>query len=193
MNTVTAALPAVVRSLAGIVAVREVALTNSVDRAAPFHCTTEPAMKLEPLTVNVKPGLPAAAELGLRAVIAGTGLADELMVKLSGADVPPPGAGLNTVTAALPAVVRSLAGIVAVREVALTNTVDRAAPFHCTTEPVIKLEPVTVSVKPGLTAAAELGLRAVTAGTGLIGTTTLIGTELQAACNASPLYCAVIV
>src|SRR5438067_984966 len=45
-------------------------------------------------------------------------------------DVPPPGGGLKTVTCAVPAVKRSVAGIVALNCVAETKVVARAAPFQ---------------------------------------------------------------
>ena len=44
--------------------------------------------------------------------------------------VPPPGVGLNTVTVAVPAVLMSAAGTVAVSDVLLTNVVVRLTPFH---------------------------------------------------------------
>jgi len=71
----------------------------------------------------------------------------EVMVKVSGGSVvPPPGAGLATVTAALPAEAMSLAKIAAVNCVALTKVVVRLAPFQCTVEAVTNPEPFTVSV-----------------------------------------------
>ena len=63
----------------------------------------------------------------------------------------------STVTEAVPAAAMSLAGIWAVSWVALTKAVVRAAPFHCTPEPLTKLLPVTVSVKAAPPATALLG------------------------------------
>jgi hypothetical protein len=91
-----------------------------VVRLAPFHCTTESLTNPLPLTVRVNPASPAVAELGLRLVVAGTGLSDAVIVKLWALEVPPPGAGLNTVTEAVPAAAISVAGIAAVSWVALT-------------------------------------------------------------------------
>ena len=88
------------------------------------------------------------------------------MVKLRAFDVPPPGAGLLTVTLAVPAVAMSLAEIDAVRLVALLRVVVRSDPFHRTVEPDTKLEPLTVRANPGLPAMAEFGLIPVMAGTG---------------------------
>jgi hypothetical protein len=50
--------------------------------------------------------------------------------KVEGADVPPPGVGVKTVIELLPNGTMSLAGMVAVRNVELTKTVWRGAPFH---------------------------------------------------------------
>ncbi len=71
-----------------------------------------------------------------------------VMVKLSVLEVPPPGDGLKTVTAATPALAMSPAGIEAVSWVALTNVVVRAPPFQRTTDPAMKLLPLTVRLKP---------------------------------------------
>ena len=88
-------------------------------------------------------------------------------MNVSAAEVPPPGAGLNTVTCAVvPAVVMSDAGIDAVTRVAETNVVVRSAPFQRTTEPDTNPVPFTVSVNAPLPAAAEDGERDVNAGTG---------------------------
>ena len=63
-------------------------------------------IKLLPFAVMVKALLPAAAVAGLMDVNTGTGLLTTtlLMVKVSAPLEPPPGAGLNTVIAAEPAV-----------------------------------------------------------------------------------------
>jgi hypothetical protein len=66
-------------SEAGIAAVNWVEETNVVVRSEPFHLTTDPEMKLVPLTVNVKADPPAVAEEGLRFVVVGKGL---LIVKV---------------------------------------------------------------------------------------------------------------
>lgn len=70
-------------------------------------------MKLLPFTLSVKAGPPAIAEFGLMLVILGPG-SDSLMLKLTAFEFPPPGAGLNTVTVAVPGLEMSLAGIEAV-------------------------------------------------------------------------------
>jgi hypothetical protein len=110
VRTVTLALPDVAMSLAEMAAVSVVAETTVVVRGLPFHWTTEVLMKFVPVTVRVKAGPPAAADVGLRAVVVGTGL---LIVKVRAPDVPPPGVGLKTFTEAVPAVAMSVAPIVA--------------------------------------------------------------------------------
>src|SRR4030042_2052634 len=105
-------------------------------------------MKLVPLTVNVNAEPPAVAELGLRLVVVGTGLSGTLIVKVWLLEVPPPGVGLKTVTLAVPAVAMSAARIEAVTCVELTYVVVRSVPFQRTTEPLTKLVPLTVRVKP---------------------------------------------
>ena len=76
----------------------------------------------------------------------GTGL---LIVKSAAFDVPPPGVGLNMATLAVPAVTRSVAGILAVRRVLFTKVVVRFPPFQRTMEPFTKLVPVTINVRAG--------------------------------------------
>src|SRR5207253_833627 len=106
---------------------------------------------------------------GLSPVVAGTGF---VMVKVCAFDVPPPGAGLKTVTCAVPAVARSVAEIVAVSCVADANVVGRSAPFQRTTEPVMKLVPVTVSVNAGPPAVTVVGLSPAVVGSGFVVTAT---------------------
>ncbi len=111
LKTVTCAVPAAAISLAGIAAVNWLLLTNVVLRSEPFQRTTEPEVKLLPLTVRVKPAPPAVALEGESELSAGAGL---LMVNVSALEVPPPGAGLKTVTCAVPPVAISPAAIEAV-------------------------------------------------------------------------------
>ena len=114
LKTVTLAVPVVAMSAARIEAVTCVEETYVVVRPEPFHLTTELEMKLVPLTVKVKAAPPAVADEGLRLVVVGTGLSGTLIVKVWVLEVPPPGAGLNTVTMAVPAVAMSAARIEAV-------------------------------------------------------------------------------
>ena len=73
-------------------------------RSAPFQRTTEVGTKFVPVTVMVKAASPALAEFGVIALVVGTGL---FTVKVWLFDDPPPGAGLKTVTAKVPAVATS--------------------------------------------------------------------------------------
>src|SRR5712691_8777609 len=166
VNTVIGAEPAVVRSLGGMLAVSWVALTKVVVRVPPFHCTTEAGTKPLPVTARVKAGPPCSALLGESDPSAGTGLRD-VMMKATAAEVPPPGVVVYTVTGAEPAVVRSLAGMLAVSWVALTKVVVRVLPFHRTTEAGMKLEPVTVRVTGPPPCSALLGESDPSVGTGL--------------------------
>ena len=72
----------------------------------------EPVVKLPPLTVRVKPGLPTVADEGLIEVNDGTGLV--VTVKITALEVPPPGAGFLTVTLLDPDVAKSEVRIKAV-------------------------------------------------------------------------------
>jgi hypothetical protein len=87
------------------------------------------------------------------------------MMNVAAAEVPPPGAGLTTVTLAVPAAAMSVAGIVAVSCVGETNVVARAAPFQFTVEPLTKLPPLAVSVAAGPPAVAPDGLMLPRTGT----------------------------
>src|SRR5205085_10336419 len=95
---------------------------------------------------------------GASAVSVGTGLFC-VIVKFNVPENPPPGAGLNTETCAVPALAMSLAGICALTCVALTKVVARLSPFQRTTEPLTKFVPVTVKVKAALPAMADFGVR----------------------------------
>src|SRR2546426_1163503 len=98
-------------SVAGITADNCVDETYVVARSTPFQRTTELPTKVVPVTVSVSPGPPAVAAAGLSPVVVGTGL---VMVNVCGLEVPPPGAGVNTVTCAVPGPAISAAGIAAV-------------------------------------------------------------------------------
>ena len=137
-----------------------------VVRAAPFQFTADELRKPVPLTVRLKAAPPEVALEGDRVVIAGTGLG-ALMVNDDAVEVPPPGAGLNTVTWAVAALAMSAAVIAAVNWVALTYVVVRAEPLQLTTEPLAKPVPLTVRVKAAPPAVALEGERLVRVGTGL--------------------------
>lgn len=117
-----------------------------------------------PVTVNVMAPLPTNAVDGLIAVMRGSGRVASVIVKVTAFDDPAPGAGLNTVMVAVPAVAISDAGICAVTCVTLSTVVGRSAPFQRTTEPGAKFVPVTESWKVGPPATDELGLSSVMVG-----------------------------
>ena len=150
--TPMARVPAEAMSLAGIAAVTCVPLTNVVVRFEPLTWTKAPFTKFEPLAVSVKAGPPAVALLGEMLVRDGGGL---VTVKVTAADVPPP--GVFTVTESEPGVLESAAGKVAVNCVALTKVVLRFTPFTWTTDVLTKFEPVAVKVTGPLPATALVG------------------------------------
>jgi hypothetical protein len=119
---------------------------------------------LFPFTTKMKAAPPAAVDEGVILMRAGTGL---LMVKVRALEVPPPGAGLKTVTLAVPPDMISEAGITAVSCVAETYVVARAAPFHQATEFGTKPLPDRVMVKDASPAVADGGEMPVRTGTGL--------------------------
>ena len=166
LNTVTWALPACPISTLVMLACSWLLLTKLVVRLLPFHFTTEPAIKLVPFTVKVKPASPADALLGVSPLRVGTGFT-LLIVNVRALDVPPLGAGLNTVTFAVPATAISTFVKLTCSWVLLTKVVFRLAPFHCTTDSEINLVPFTVKVKPGPPADALLGDKLLSEGTGL--------------------------
>jgi len=89
------------------------------------------------------------------------------MVKLIALEVPPPGAGLVTVTAGVPVEAMLAAGMAAVNCVELTKVVAGADPPKLTVEPATKFVPLIVSVKAAPPATVLLGEIAVIVGVGL--------------------------
>ena len=83
--------PAEAISAAEIVAVSCVALIGVVGRALPPQRIWSVGLKFEPLTVSVKPGSPAYAELGESVPSTGTGSVGEI-VNARVLEIPPPGA-----------------------------------------------------------------------------------------------------
>ena len=83
-------------------------------------------------------------------------------------EVPPPGAGLKTVTEAVVATVTSEAGTVANSLLEVTKVVASVAPFQFTTEVETNPVPFTVRVNPGEPGTTLVGTRGwLTSGTGL--------------------------
>ena len=81
--------------------------------------------------------------------------------------VPPPGAGLFTVTLSVPLWAKSVAGRIALSEVGLTRVVARVLPPTRTTELALKFVPVTFRVSTVLPASTLEGERLLAPGTGL--------------------------
>src|SRR5262249_55356507 len=152
------------RDAAPDVRVEGVARVRGADRRErqPVAC---PARPLAPprrlVNVTVTPE-PAGTDAAL---IVSTGGVP--MRKPSAADVPPPGAGVNTVTWDVPATAMSSAVIAACNCVALTNVVVRAGRFHRTTETLVNDEPFTVSVNAGPPTVVLGGERDVRVGAGV--------------------------
>src|SRR5438552_1720837 len=144
-----------------------VALPDVVVGSAPFQRTTDEPMKLLPVTLSVNAAPPATTVLGDREVSVGLGFG-AVIVNVCGLDVPPPGAGVNTVTEAVPAVAMSAVVICAVSCVLLPNVVARWLPFHCTMDELMKFVPVAVRVNPAPPATALLGEIELSVGTRLL-------------------------
>ena len=129
--------------------------------------TNYTSITLQPFTSIILVNAPTVTLAGDIELVAGTGFVEILMiVNVNEGDVPPAGAALNTVTAAVPAVAIRLPGINAVNCVAFTNVVVSAVPFQLITEPLIKLLPVTVMVNAGSPAVALPGEIELATGTG---------------------------
>ena len=90
-----------------------------------------------------------------------------VIVNVAELEVPPPGAGLNTVTLAVPPEAISALLICAVSCPLLTKVVVRGLPFQLTTELATKPVPFTVSTKLAPPTAVDEGLSVVIVGTGL--------------------------
>ena len=165
--TVTFTVPALTISAVGIVAAIWVLVTDEgVIAGLDPKFTVAPATKPVPVRVNVKAAPTAMAEVGAKEVSDGPAAA--LIVKDRLPDVPPPGAGLVTVTVAVPAVAISAAVMAAVSCVALTNVVVLAAPLNFTTDVDTKPVPLTVRMKAAPPAVALVGEREVAVGAGLL-------------------------
>ena len=98
--------------LASITALNRAELMNVVVRALRPNLIREVGRKFVPVTINVKADSPTKPVDGVMDVIVGIGLGFP-MFRLTEFDVPPPGAGLTTVTSAVPEVAIAEAGIVA--------------------------------------------------------------------------------
>ena len=131
----------------------------------PSKRTIDAAIKLVPVTVISNCASPLVLLSGLILELVGTGL---LTTKSVDGEVPPPGPEVTTVIGNVPAVVRSLSGIVAFSSDALTNDVVLSDPLKRAVEaPVTKLLPVTFIVKPRSLSILLDGLMDMAPGAGL--------------------------
>src|SRR5262249_2732756 len=153
----TAGVPWLATSVACNAILTCVAESTVTVRAWPPTVALAPAAKPVPVTVSVKAALPAVTLAGLRVLMLGVGFTGAT-VSGRAADVPPPGAGVNTVMLGVPAAATSLAGMAPVSCVDETNVVVRLAPLTWTIEPLVKLEPVAVRGKAAPPADAVVGL-----------------------------------
>src|SRR5687768_6242022 len=112
-------------------------MTQSEMLPGPFETLT---VIVEPPATVIGLELPLTRSVG---PVDGAGVT----VRFTVPDVPPPGVGVNTVIASVPALATSVAGIAAVSDVDDMNVVVRADPLTRTTEPFTKPLPVTVRVK----------------------------------------------
>ena len=117
---------------------------------------------MEPVIVRVKAGPPADAVVGATLEI--VGVSGAVTVNVTALDGALP--GFRTVTLAEVAAATLAARTWAVSWVVLKKLVASGDPFHCTLAPETKPLPVTVRLKAGLPAGAELGLREEIAGVG---------------------------
>ncbi|SRR5579871_5636106 len=98
-----------------------VALTNVVGRGEPFQLTTVSGVKVVPVAAVTSRVKPDALQYGIEfaggelpSTDAAPMLKAEIVKSTAGFDVPPPGAGVKTVTGTLAAEATSLAGTGAV-------------------------------------------------------------------------------
>ena len=149
-------MPAVASAEAGTAAVSWVADAYVVVRAVPLKFTTEPLIKLVPVTVRVRAAAPAPAVLGVMLAIVGIGLLGMTVNMPVLVAVPP---GVVTVMRPLLAP----AGTMKVRVVAFTTVKPLIAnSLRNKAVAPVKSVPVTVTVVP---AAPEVGVKLVMVGT----------------------------
>ena len=136
-------------------------------------------MKFVPLAVRVKAAAPAVTLVGEMETSVGIGLFPaEVMVNVNAFEVPPPGAGLTTVTAAVPAMATSDALTVAVNFSPLTKVVASAEPFQLMVEEAMKFVPFTVRLNAAAPVVTLAGEREVVVGTGFEGMGSMVKTEM---------------
>jgi len=123
VDTVIEFVPGAPMRLAGTDAVSWEAETKVVGNGFPFQRTVEFVKKLDPATASVRLDIPAVADAGFSAVMAGPRTERESPLDLFAP-------GLTTVTVTVPDVDSRFAGTLAVSDVLLTTVVMRAVPFQ---------------------------------------------------------------
>ena len=151
VSTVTEAVPAEAIKEDGMSAVSCPELTKVVEIAFPFQTIWLPEMKFMPLSVRVKPGPPATAELGDRLVSVGTGLMVKVLAGGSGCP------DWLILTVAVPALAIKAADTVVVTFTDEINWVGMLELFQRTTVAPVRLDPLTVRTNPGPPAVAWSG------------------------------------
>jgi len=125
------------------------------------------AIKPVPVTLNVNELLPIGPDDGEILVIAGTGLLAAPIVKVAAGLVPPPGAGLTTVTCTTPVTFGS-EDTVAVKEPFSCRVVVSSKPPKSICDEATKPVPVTVTVNEPLPSGSVEGEMALITGDGLV-------------------------
>lgn len=131
----------------------------------PLNLTADPEIYPVPVTVRLKPAPPTVADVGEIEVIVGTTL---FTLKSRAPFDPPPGPGLLTLTAKLPAVAMSGAVTAIVTCVELLNVTVLALPLNVPVAPFTKLEPVMVKLNAAPPTVALLGESDVSVAGGLL-------------------------
>src|SRR2546430_14548551 len=111
-------------------------LTKVVVRSLPLKRTTAPLTRFAPLTVSVNAPVPTIPTAGERLPITGTGLKT---ASVAGAELPPPGAGWETVIGNVPVAVISDARVTAVNRVAAAEGSAPAQPLSVTKKHPFKM------------------------------------------------------
>lgn len=151
-------------SAAGTTTVSSVELTKVVGSVLPANVATDAGMKPVPFSVSGLIDAPAAACVGVMEVSVGAGFAT---LNVSEFEVPPPGAGLVTVTANDPLEIVMVETCTA-GCVGLITVVGCEAPPKLTNEVEMKFVPLIVSVKAADPGATLAGSSDAIVGTGLL-------------------------
>lgn len=154
-NMATCTVPAVTMSEAFRATTSFMPLWNEVGRLEPLTTAVEVLMKFVPFTVMVAEPTPARTVDGIMEEIWGTGAVLGVTFSVTSAEMPPPGAGVKTVTETAPGVciIRSVGWTSVVSSVwfrkivfGVRSGLSRGIPSNRISEFGAKPEPVTCSV-----------------------------------------------